>query len=260
MFQFLSPLESACEKVLLPPVEIDIDTAVEGPVYGNLEGLQRVKQVEAELHQLKIRKDHPRIHINKDTIPELRQKIKLAKIKWQNVIEKAERGDLINAAFVFAITDGYEEKSRELVLAIAKEKLFDFNIETRDERSQNRDVGLLSLAFDWLYNGLTPKSGKGSFSASNSMLVCRPGPIKSKKGTARFSRPSTERSGYSAPGMPGLRSHSLTITRPPNFVMCRAGAMTGITATRLACTPMPQTGLLLKDIIMEPMGLTGLPP
>ncbi|MCD4781945.1 MAG: hypothetical protein K8S27_15570 [Candidatus Omnitrophica bacterium] len=134
---------------------IDVEAAKDGPVYGDPRGLQRVKMLERRLSQMRIREDHPRIYINKEMLSSLRKKIGRTNPYWQNILKSAEQGDMINAAFAYAILDDANPKSSELLLNIVKDKLLHRQPKVTKDWQYEKDVAVLALAFDWVYNGLS---------------------------------------------------------------------------------------------------------
>ena len=102
------------------PVKMDIDAAKDGPLYGDMEGLLRIQNLEKQLAQFKIREDHPRIFINRENLADIRKKIGPHNAYWQKILERAERGDLISAAFSYAVLEGVNPQAGQLALDIAK--------------------------------------------------------------------------------------------------------------------------------------------
>lgn len=139
------------------PARIVLDAAGDGPIYGDPEGLKRVARLESQLHDMKVREDHPRIFINKENLPGIRSKAIPANSHWQAILGNAEKGNMINAAFVFAVLDGRDHRGARLALEIAKKWIFEMQPDISKGWGAQKDVSLMALAFDWIYNGLSPK-------------------------------------------------------------------------------------------------------
>ncbi|MBI5150101.1 MAG: hypothetical protein HZA28_04935 [Candidatus Omnitrophica bacterium] len=137
------------------PASIAIDATQDGPVFGDPEGLQRVQKLESQLHQLKIREDHPRMFITKENIPEIRKKLTAFNPNWQEILKKADSGDLINAAFVYAVLEDSDPMAGRLALSTVKKILFEKKPDINKNWAQEKDAAVMALAFDWVYNGLT---------------------------------------------------------------------------------------------------------
>lgn len=139
-------------------VAIDIDAAKDGPIYGDPDGLLRVKKLEERLHAMEIRQDHPRIFLTAETLPQIRAKASAANQAWQSTLALAEKGDLINAAFAYAVLEGVDEKSSQILLQIVKKRLYELQPPVSEKNwSARKDAAVMALAFDWVYNGLTPQ-------------------------------------------------------------------------------------------------------
>ena len=137
-------------------VPVDIDAAKDGPVFGDEEGLQRVKKLEGRLHAMEIRKDHPRIFLTAETLPKIRKTTVRLNQSWQSVLALAEKGDLINAAFAYAILEGVDEKGSRILLNIVKKRFDELDPQvSEDNWGARKDAAVMALAFDWVYNGLT---------------------------------------------------------------------------------------------------------
>lgn len=137
------------------PASIAIDAVQDGPVFGDPDGLKRVKLVEEQLHQLKIRTEHPRIFITKENIPEIRKKLTAFNPHWHAILEKADAGDLINAAFVYAVLGEIDPLASRLALSTVKKILFEREPDINKNWVQEKDAAVMALAFDWVWNGLT---------------------------------------------------------------------------------------------------------
>ena len=134
---------------------IAIDASQDGPVFGDPEGLKRVKVVEDQIHRLKIRADHPRIFITKENIPEIRKKLTAFNPNWHAILEKADAGDLINAAFVYAVLGETDPLASRLALSTVKNILFEREPDINKNWAQEKDAAVMALVFDWVYNGLS---------------------------------------------------------------------------------------------------------
>ncbi len=137
------------------PASIAIDAAQDGPIFGDPEGLKRVKLVEDQIHRIKIRADHPRIFITKENIPEIQKKLTAFNPNWQAILKKADAEDLINAAFVYAVMEDSDPLAGRLALNTVKKILFGKEPDINKNWAQEKDAAVMALAFDWVYNGLT---------------------------------------------------------------------------------------------------------
>ena len=81
----------------------ELDAAKDGPIYGDPAGLARVAKLEELLHNMKVREDHPRIFITKETLPIYQQRVKNGHPAWQEVKKLADKGDMVNAAFALSL-------------------------------------------------------------------------------------------------------------------------------------------------------------
>lgn len=134
---------------------VTIDASQDGAVFGELDGLKRIKLLEEQLHQLKIRNEHPRIFITKENIPEIRKKLTAFNPHWHAIVKKADAGDLLNAAFVYAILENSDPLAGRLALSTVKKILFEREPNITKNWAQEKDAAVMALAFDWVYNGLS---------------------------------------------------------------------------------------------------------
>jgi hypothetical protein len=137
------------------PALITIDASSDGAVFGDPDGLKRIELLEEQLHQLNVRTGHPRIFITKENIPEIRKKLTAFNPSWHAILEKADAGDLINAAFVYAVLGETDPLAIRLALSTVKKILFEREPDIGKNWAQEKDAAVMSLAFDWVYNGLT---------------------------------------------------------------------------------------------------------
>ncbi|GEM_PF-3491363 len=134
---------------------IVIDASQDGPVFGDPEGLARIQSLENELYHFKIRTDHPRIFINKENLPAIRKKLGPFNPSWHAILQKAEGGDLVNSAFVYAVLEGSDPLAVQLALENVKKILLKKEPDVTKNWAQEKDAAVMALAFDWVYNGLT---------------------------------------------------------------------------------------------------------
>jgi hypothetical protein len=137
------------------PASIAIDASRDGAVFGDKDGLRRVQLLESRLHQLRIRTDHPRLFITRENIPEIKKRLSRLNPHWQEILKKAESGDIISAAFVYAILGENDPQGAAVALKIAKKMLFEKEPDINKNWSQEKDAAVMVMAFDWIYNGLT---------------------------------------------------------------------------------------------------------
>ncbi|RLI99399.1 MAG: hypothetical protein DRP03_03705, partial [Candidatus Aenigmatarchaeota archaeon] len=88
---------------VIGPYSLGLDAEQDGPVYGDLEGLLRVKKLEEQLHNMHVREDHPRILINKEIVQEIRKRYQTHP-SWPKVKQAADNGDMTAAAFAYQLT------------------------------------------------------------------------------------------------------------------------------------------------------------
>lgn len=147
-------------EVKAPSINIDVDAAKNGPIYGDPEGLVRVKALEAKLHNIGIKKDHPRIFLDPDNINVCRQRILRRHPAFNNIIDLAEKGDIVNLAFLYLMR---EHDNPATALRCSKEvirMLVDNDPTTGDKRFVGREIAKMALAFDWIYNAMTDSQRK----------------------------------------------------------------------------------------------------
>jgi len=123
-----------------PTMSFALDAQQDGPVYGDPEGLARVAKLEEQLHNMRIRQDHPRILLTKDNVDKYRQRVQAGHPAWQGIKSKADNGDMVNAAFVYQMTEdeGYAR--------VAIEEAVNAPCDSKE------DAALISLVFDWCYD------------------------------------------------------------------------------------------------------------
>lgn len=134
---------------------IGIDAAKDGPIYGDPDGLTRVQKLESELHKMTIRADHPRIFITPDTVEIYRERIRLHHPAFNDVIALAEKGDIVNLAFVYLMREKDNPISAARCLKEVVRKLMEEDPASGDKRFIGQNTAKMALAFDWVYNGMT---------------------------------------------------------------------------------------------------------
>ena len=142
------------------PVKIDIDAAKDGPIYGDLDGLLRVKAIEEKLHNMKIIEEHPRIFITSKDIERYRDRIRHYNSGFDEIKGLAEKGDIVNLAFVYLML---EKDNPSVADRCAKEvikRLIEEDVSKQDKNNVNQYIAKMALAFDWAYNAMTDEEKK----------------------------------------------------------------------------------------------------
>jgi hypothetical protein len=135
-----------------------IDAEADGPVFGDQEGLLRVRQLEQQLHNMTIRQDHPRIFVTQETLPVYQQRAQDDHPAWTGIKAQADAGDMINAAFAYLILKDLNFSQAQSYADIAINELKSksptaWNAAT--ESGNDRAVAEMSLVFDWVYDALS---------------------------------------------------------------------------------------------------------
>jgi hypothetical protein len=134
-----------------------IDAGKDGPIYGDPDGLARVAALENELHNMKIRSDHPRLFINNDTLPIYQARVRSGHPGWININRAADGGDMVSAAFAYLMLrkDSPVQALNYANIAIAKLKTTTPQpwASTSDIK-ERRKTALMALAFDWVYDAM----------------------------------------------------------------------------------------------------------
>lgn len=144
----------------LPSVDIVIDAAKDGPIYGDPEGLQRVHTLESELHTMEIRDDHPRIFVTSETVEIYRERVRQRHPAFNNIIELAEKGDIVNLAFVYLMREKDNPATASKCAREVIRMLIENDPASGDQRFVQRDIAKMTLAFDWVYNAMTDPQRK----------------------------------------------------------------------------------------------------
>jgi hypothetical protein len=92
------------------------------------------------LWNARVRKDHPRIYFNRDSLPELRERVKTHPA-YPHLLKHAEAGNALACAFVFQITG--KMKYAEKALSIFKEGVW-----------KGKNSFHVPLVFDWCYDAI----------------------------------------------------------------------------------------------------------
>ena len=146
--------------VLYSALAFALDAAKDGPIYGDPEGLARVEALEQELHNMKVREDHPRIFITQETLPIYQQRVRNGHPAWAEVKQRADSGDMVNAAFAYLMLKDDDPQKAQQYAEIAIQKLKEMNPQpwsSTTNMNERRKTALMALAFDWVYNAMTPE-------------------------------------------------------------------------------------------------------
>jgi len=144
--------------VLYSALAFALDAAKDGPIYGDPEGLARVEALEQELHNMKVREDHPRIFITQETLPIYQQRVRNGHPAWAKVKQRADSGDVVNAAFAYLMLKDDDPQKAQQYAEIAIQKLKEMNPQpwsSTTDMNERRKTALMALAFDWVYNVMT---------------------------------------------------------------------------------------------------------
>jgi len=138
-----------------------LDAAKDGPIYGDPEGLKRVEKLEAQLHNIEIIKEHPRIFINSETLNTYQERVKkLNYYPLEAVKVLAEKGNIVNLAFLYLMYEkdkpAAARQCADRVIKILMEK----DSLSNDSRFIGQDIAKMCLAFDWTYNAMTDDERK----------------------------------------------------------------------------------------------------
>ncbi len=127
---------------------LGLDTEEDGPIWGDIDGLKRVKMLEDQFHNMRVRSDHPRIIINAENLPIYRACYPESSQR-KSIESLANKGDMVNSAFVYLMTDNrkYADVAiqKALTLSSAEDKYYKASA---------------SLVFDWCYNVMTEDQKK----------------------------------------------------------------------------------------------------
>lgn len=140
-----------------------IDASKDGSVFGDPKGLERVEELEKLLHQMQVRNDHPRIFITKKTLPIYQQRVKRNHPAWEKILNLADKGDMVNAAFAYLmLRDDNPTLARHYAdIAIQKIKALNLTPWSKNKNwKERREIALASLAFDWVYDALSATEKK----------------------------------------------------------------------------------------------------
>jgi len=129
-----------------------IDAEINGPVYGDKAGLDRIVKLESQLHQLVIKPEHPRIVLTPELIGIARHRMVVNHPSWAAVKSLADKGDVVYSAFVSLLfLESKPSVAREYALKVYKEIMLPAWNPVKPDRS----VYDATLGFDWAYNSLT---------------------------------------------------------------------------------------------------------
>lgn len=138
-----------------------LDAQKDGPVYGDPQGLERVKKLEEQLHTMTIRKDHPRIFITAESLDLLRVRAKMRHYDaFNDILTLAEKGDIVNLAFAYLMLEKENPQSASLCAQRTIKALIETDPDALDKGLINREIAKMGLAFDWVYNAMTEKEKK----------------------------------------------------------------------------------------------------
>lgn len=128
------------------------------PVGLDQTGMERVKALDAKFSNMSIIPTHPRIFLNQEKLAALRAKS--AQASWGAVLSKANQGDLINSALGYLMLE-QSNPGQALIYAnnvfnaISAMTFTNWCATSKNSQQPRIDVAIASLAFDWVYNGLT---------------------------------------------------------------------------------------------------------
>jgi hypothetical protein len=131
-----------------------LDAEREGAIYGDPEGLARVTALESELHNMQIRSDHPRIFLNSDNLNKYRQRVQAGHPSWATVQASADSGDMVSAAFCYQMLKISNPTAAQNYANIAINAIKSTSASqwSADQRTRDKKVALMALAFDWIYD------------------------------------------------------------------------------------------------------------
>lgn len=121
-------------------------------------GMARVKALETKLNNMTIISSHPRIFINAEKLPELRAKVGQA--AWNDVILKADQGDLISSALGYLMLENSNPGQAQAYATNVYNKIngstfTSWCASAKTDLTPRINIAMAALAFDWAYNGLT---------------------------------------------------------------------------------------------------------
>lgn len=131
-----------------------LDAVKDGPIYGDREGLLRIMKLEKQLHEMRIRKDHPRIFLNSDELAKYRERVRKGHPAFRIVIDYADKGDAVNLAFAYLMLD----KDKPDVATRCAKDVIQILLNTnpsRDRKDFEQTLAKMTLAFDWVYQAMT---------------------------------------------------------------------------------------------------------
>ncbi|MCL5010687.1 MAG: hypothetical protein M1127_00535 [Patescibacteria group bacterium] len=149
---------------------IVLDASKDGPIYGDPVGLQRVRDLETELHNMVIRPDHPRLFITKETLPTYQARVKMPQLAayWANIKKAATStntnvpfvyDNMVNAAFAYLMLKDDNPAAAAVYSNIVINRLKTLNPTPWPLDNTNlkrNEVANMALAFDWVYSAMTP--------------------------------------------------------------------------------------------------------
>jgi len=144
-------------------VNIDLDAAKDGPIYGDPEGLSRVERLEKKLANMKIREDHPRIFITPEDVEKYRERLKDKRFRlnaFEDVLGLAEKGEIVNLAFVYLMLEKDNPDAAGRCARQVIQMLMEKDPLAGDSRFIAQEVGKMALAFDWVYNAMSDDQRK----------------------------------------------------------------------------------------------------
>jgi cysteine-rich repeat protein len=122
------------------------------------EGLTRVKLLEDKLNNMTIIPTHPRLFLNNEKLSDLRAK--KGQAAWNAILAQADKGDMISSALGYLMV---EETDPVRAHGYAQNVFNSINTATYTnwcstglyDHTSRIKISMASLAFDWVYNGLT---------------------------------------------------------------------------------------------------------
>jgi len=140
------------------PTSKALDAERDGAVYGDPEGLARVEKLEAQIHNMEIIKEHPRIFLCPENLDLIRNrsKEKMHKISsFNKILGFAEKGDIVNLAFAYLMLEESSPRSANECARKVIQALIEADPLSGDKRFISQEVGRMALAFDWTYNAMS---------------------------------------------------------------------------------------------------------
>jgi hypothetical protein len=129
-----------------------------GQLHGDAAGLQRVRQVDLLLRSMTVRQAHPRIVVTEQLLASARKRAAGGHLSWRAIKRLADGGDIVNAAFAYLVERDSDpgEAARHLSTVFRAILTQSARPWQGDQRAPDRTVAEWAIAYDWVYDGLTP--------------------------------------------------------------------------------------------------------